>query len=1342
MKLTLQCNAAILKTFLAFVVCCFISLSGFSQTVSCPPITGLGTFDCTTIGVDFSEVPDSPSTPEEAMAAPYNIGIDGVTSTTRVHVEDSGSIFYCEENDRVVTRMITIYDDANFNFIYDAGEEIADCNFTINTVADVIAPQFAAPSEFIANCVDGYDPDVAGDVTVVSDDECPVYNVSEYVFFADAVADGRCMGELIVTRSWTAVDPCGNTSEPQTQMIVVMDTEGPVFTVPPDIELDCSVTLDDLNADPSLTGMVTDAMDLCDPSEITVNSVIIPDLIQENTPCPGATTYTKRWAAIDDCGNPTTLDQMIVTTDTTPPDFDVPGDVDLACGDTVPAAADIDAVDDCDPNGLVATFVGEDISPAGALDCEARTIVRTWTAVDGCGNETTKTQTINFPACEPVCNDDPCVGDITEVGAGGCSCDVVEEQVLGCTDDTACNFDPAANCDDGSCMEVPVCNDDPCVGDITGLSDDGCSCELVEEQVLGCTDDTACNYDPAANCDDDSCMPVPVCNDDPCVGDVTALSADECSCELVEEQVLGCQDPAAHNYNEDANCPTDDCTYFDLALEKDLITPAPITAGTGTVLTFLITVINEGDVTATDIIVHDHPPAGLILADSNWTDNGSFSTTTIPGPLLPGESTGVEVSYELGPDIGPGSYMNIAEIGGASDGDGNPVDDIDSDPDDDPNNDPEDEDDIDDEVWEIVCATPTCNDDPCEGDITELSADGCSCDVVEPQVIGCQDDTAHNYEPGANCAADCEYFDLALIKVLTSPTGPITIDPNTMITFTHTVYNQGDVTATNIVVNDFYPTGLILNDSNWSDSGGVATITIPGPLAPGDEIDVDITFTLDPDVTPGSLTNIAEIESAQDGDGNPTNDVDSTPDDDPNNDPTVDNEIDNGGGDEDDNDPETIELVCETPVCNDDPCEGDVTELSDDGCSCVLVEEQVLGCTDPDAQNYDPDANCDDGCIFCINDAGEQSDGPTIGLCYGETTTVTTTDPVVQDGSTLTYYLHDGTGSTIYDISSSGTFTNNYDNDDIYNVTLYISAGVGPIGPDGNPDLTEDCIDLNLPGTPVILYAPIEFDVKINCDTSVGMYSVSFTITGGAPSATGGSYQVTGVYNGTANAGQQNVVTGLADGSLYFIEVIDDGSGCTGSIGDGPIACVKLPIELISYTGEVLSEGNILKWRTASEINNDYFTLERATPGSDYKVIASSIKGNGTTSTPKSYEFFDREAPNGVAVYRLWQTDFDGTKNEVGKVELIRGELSSVQFVNVSPIPIHDNVELLISSEENQSIQLQILNSLGKLMLDQQVDLDAAINKVDLDLGSFASGVYVISLVEGENVTSTKVLKH
>ena len=75
---------------------------------------------------------------------------------------------------------------------------------------------------------------------------------------------------------------------------------------------------------------------------------------------------------------------------------------------------------------------------------------------------------------------------------------------------------------------------------------------------------------------------------------------------------------------------------------------------------------------------------------------------------------------------------------------------------------------------------------------------------------------------------------------------------------------------------DYTPAGLILNDSDWTLSGTNAVITLAGPILPGETMNVDITFTIDPNFTGYTFTNTAEI-TEDDADVYGTTDVDSTP---------------------------------------------------------------------------------------------------------------------------------------------------------------------------------------------------------------------------------------------------------------------------------------------------------------------------------------------------------------------------------------------------------------------------------------------------------------------------------
>ena len=127
-------------------------------------------------------------------------------------------------------------------------------------------------------------------------------------------------------------------------------------------------------------------------------------------------------------------------------------------------------------------------------------------------------------------------------------------EIDGCTDITACNWNPLATNDDGSCSYANAgydCNGD-CLFDVDG---DGV-CD--QDEVTGCQNEAACNYDPDAESDDGNCeypeYPWLDCNGD-CLNDAN----EDGLCD--EFEIYGCTDPGAWNYNEYATTDDFSCVF-------------------------------------------------------------------------------------------------------------------------------------------------------------------------------------------------------------------------------------------------------------------------------------------------------------------------------------------------------------------------------------------------------------------------------------------------------------------------------------------------------------------------------------------------------------------------------------------------------------------------------------------------------------------------------------------------------------------------------------------------------------------------------------------------------------
>ncbi len=150
-----------------------------------------------------------------------------------------------------------------------------------------------------------------------------------------------------------------------------------------------------------------------------------------------------------------------------------------------------------------------------------------------------------------------------------------------------------------------------------------------------------------------------------------------------------------------------------------------------------------------------------------------------------------------------------------------------------------------------------------------------------------------------------ERYDLALLKTVGAVSDSPLIPGTSVVTFTLTITNQGNMTATDIVVVDSVPNELTYSqadNSGWSATTPAVT-TIAGPLAPNASATVDLVLRMPVTAAGLTITNTAEISSVLDSAGDPFIDVDSTPDGDPNNDgPVTDDELNNANSDQDDHD--------------------------------------------------------------------------------------------------------------------------------------------------------------------------------------------------------------------------------------------------------------------------------------------------------------------------------------------------------------------------------------------------------------------------------------------------------
>lgn len=215
----------------------------------------------------------------------------------------------------------------------------------------------------------------------------------------------------------------------------------------------------------------------------------------------------------------------------------------------------------------------------------------------------------------------------------------------------------------------------------------------------------------------------------------------------------------------------------------------------------------------------------------------------------------------------------------------------------------------------------------------------------------------------------------------------------------------------------------------------------------------------------------------------------------------------------------------------------------------------------------------------------------------------------------------------------------NFISDKVYTITFYTKRACSVV------------VNSNeLPNQTTLLTTDTELNTNCNSNWSL-WYKWSFTIT---PMYTGSGYiqiWIKTVYGGPT--------------SVYLDDI---------TIYESPIT--SLAIELLYFKGIRTFNGNVLEWETASETNNDYFTLYRSTYPINWIPIAT-INGAGNSIMNNKYKFIDNEFENGINYYILRQTDYDKNydESEIIAIDNITPSIKPIKVFNIigQEVPIDYN---------------------------------------------------------------------
>ncbi len=174
--------------------------------------------------------------------------------------------------------------------------------------------------------------------------------------------------------------------------------------------------------------------------------------------------------------------------------------------------------------------------------------------------------------------------------------------------------------------------------------------------------------------------------------------------------------------------------------------------------------------------------------------------------------------------------------------------------------------------------------------------------------------------------------------------------------------------------------------------------------------------------------------------------------------------------------------------------------------------------------------------------------------------------------------------------------------------------------------------------------------------------------------------------------------------------------------GDGS----PLPVELLDFSADVAGNTVVLNWTTASEINNDYFTVERSVDALNFAPIGT-VDGAGNSSLTRNYQLIDANPLPGVSYYRLRQTDFNGDFELFGPVA-VNFSGSSLTGVALFPNPANEFSHVMINANHSGKGWVRVTDIAGRLVANYQIVMEKGVTPFTLQTSDLAPGQYMVSV--------------
>ncbi|MDN5355311.1 MAG: hypothetical protein PWQ43_253 [Rikenellaceae bacterium] len=170
-----------------------------------------------------------------------------------------------------------------------------------------------------------------------------------------------------------------------------------------------------------------------------------------------------------------------------------------------------------------------------------------------------------------------------------------------------------------------------------------------------------------------------------------------------------------------------------------------------------------------------------------------------------------------------------------------------------------------------------------------------------------------------------------------------------------------------------------------------------------------------------------------------------------------------------------------------------------------------------------------------------------------------------------------------------------------------------------------------------------------------------------------------------------------------------------------------LPVTLLYFKVYCVGKYVALKWETASEINCDYYLVERSSDGISWEPVAY-IQGAGNSNEVSTYSWADNFDSNGSALYyRLTQFDYDGEYEVLGIQSILCNAADDDSWITINT-DIFNNILINFTATEGEPYEIKVFNLLGELMYFQSGNVANSIEQFVISTYGWTSSIYLVDV--------------